>query len=135
MRWRRRCRTPAAWRRDVSRSSRRNRLGARPAVRSAISSPISRASSARSAVGRRRRTRVSVETAEPKIEIDWGPQSHLIADDSLANLDHIGDDDLAKTLAELSDFERELSAYRHSLHVVLAGLEREIAGRAADDVQ
>jgi hypothetical protein len=76
-----------------------------------------------------------VETAEPKIEIDWGPQSHLIADDSLANLDHIGDDDLAKTLVELSDFERELSTYRHSLHVVLAGLEREIAGRAADDVQ
>jgi hypothetical protein len=75
-----------------------------------------------------------VETAEPKIEIDWGPQSHLIADDSLATLDGIGDDDLAKTVAALGDFERELSGYRHSLHGVLATLEREIAGRAADDV-
>jgi hypothetical protein len=75
-----------------------------------------------------------VETAEPKIELDWGPQAHLIADDSLANLDHIEDTDLAQTVAELGDFERELSAYRHSLHGVLAIIEREIAGRAADDV-
>lgn len=76
-----------------------------------------------------------VETAEPKIELDWGPQSHLIADDSLATLDDIGDDDLAKTLVALSDFERELSGYRHALHGVLASIEREIAGRAADDVK
>ena len=76
-----------------------------------------------------------VETAEPKIEIDWGPQSHLVADDSLVTLDGIGDDGLAETVAALADFERELSGYRHSLHGVLATIEREIAGRAADDVQ
>jgi hypothetical protein len=76
-----------------------------------------------------------VETAEPKIELDFGPQAHLIADDSLATLDHIDDADLAKTVAELGDFERELSTYRHSLHGVLATIEREIASRAADDVK
>jgi hypothetical protein len=76
-----------------------------------------------------------VETAEPKIELDWGAQAHLIADDSLATLDHIDDADLVQTIGELGEFERELSAYRHSLHGVLATLEREIAGRAADDVK
>jgi vacuolar-type H+-ATPase subunit I/STV1 len=71
---------------------------------------------------------------EPLVEIDWGPQSHLIADDSLATLDTLGDDDLAAMVDELSEFERELSEFRRELHRVLDSIEHEIATRAAADV-
>jgi hypothetical protein len=75
-----------------------------------------------------------VETDEPVVEIDWGPQGRLIDDDSLATLDDLGDDDLGATVAALGDFERELSEYRHALHRVLDAIEHEIATRAVGDV-
>jgi vacuolar-type H+-ATPase subunit I/STV1 len=71
---------------------------------------------------------------EPLVEIDWGAQGRLIADDSLANLDSLGDDDLATMVNELSEFERELSEFRRELHRVLDSIEHEIATRAAADV-
>jgi hypothetical protein len=76
-----------------------------------------------------------METNQPVVEIDWGDQGHLIADDSLATIDGIDADALAQTVAELGDFERELSDFRHALHGVLEVLDREIATRAADDVR
>jgi hypothetical protein len=78
-------------------------------------------------------SRVSA-TDEPIIELDWGPQGRLIADDSLANLDGLTDSDLATSVAALAAFERELSEYRHELHLVLDAIEHEIATRAAADV-
>jgi hypothetical protein len=78
-------------------------------------------------------SRVSA-TEEPVIEIDWGPRARLMDDDSLANLDGLSDPDLAAAVDELSDFERELSEYRHDLHRVLDAIEHEIATRAAADV-
>jgi hypothetical protein len=71
---------------------------------------------------------------EPLVEIDWGARSHLIADDSLAHLESIDDGDLVAMVGALSDFERELSEYRHDLHRVLDAIEHEIATRAAADV-
>jgi hypothetical protein len=78
-------------------------------------------------------SRVST-TEEPLIEIDWGERGHLIDDDSLANIDSLGDDDLAAAVAALGDFERDLSEYRRELHRVLDAIEHEIATRAAADV-
>lgn len=71
---------------------------------------------------------------EPEVEIDWGPRSSLIADDSLVLLDGLADDDLATMVGALRDFERELSQDRHDLHRVLDAIELEIATRAAADV-
>jgi hypothetical protein len=78
-------------------------------------------------------TRVTT-TDEPAIDIDWGPQGRLIADDTLANLGGLSDDDLVASVAALGDFERELSDYRRELHRVIDAIEHEIATRAAADV-
>ena len=75
-----------------------------------------------------------VEPEEPEIDIDWGPRSGLIADESLATLDDISDDDLVATVSALRDFERELSEYRHALHRVLDGIDRELGARAVGGV-
>jgi hypothetical protein len=75
-----------------------------------------------------------VETDEAMVEIDWGPQDRLIADDSLVILDDLGDADLVATVAALREFERELSEYRHALHLVLDAIEHEIATRAVGEV-
>ncbi len=74
------------------------------------------------------------EADEPVVEIDWGPRGRLIADDSLVNLDGLGDDELVSLVGALSDFERELSELRRDLHRVLDAIELEIATRAAADV-
>jgi hypothetical protein len=74
------------------------------------------------------------EADGPIIEIDWGPRSHLIADDSLVLLDGLSDDELGILVGSLGDFERELSEYRRDLHRVLDAIEHEIATRAAADV-
>ena len=75
-----------------------------------------------------------VEPEEPEIDIDWGSHGGLIADESLATLDDISDDDLATTVAALHDFERELSDYRHALHRVLDGIDQELGARAVGGV-
>ena len=76
-----------------------------------------------------------METNEPTVEIVWGSKAHLVADESLATIDDLDAAALASTVAELREFERELSDYRHALHGVLDGIDREIASRAADDVR
>jgi len=43
-------------------------------------------------------------------------------------------DELALLVASLGDFEQDLSAFRHDLHIVLDAIEHEIATRAAADV-
>jgi hypothetical protein len=75
-----------------------------------------------------------VEPEEPEIDIDWGTHGALIADESLATLDDIADDDLATMLGALADFERELSDYRQALHRVLDGIDQELGARAVDGV-
>jgi hypothetical protein len=71
---------------------------------------------------------------EPIVDIEWGPQGRLVADDSLVALDTLSDADLAEMRDALGDFERDLSEYRRELHRVLDALERVIATRAAADV-
>ena len=75
-----------------------------------------------------------VDTDEPILEIDWGTRGPLIADDSLATLDGLSDEELAAAITALSEFERELSEYRRDIHRVLDSIEHEIATRAAADV-
>ncbi len=58
-------------------------------------------------------------------------RDRLLADDSLANLPTLSDDELTATIDALHGFEHDLSAYRRSLHGVIDSIEREIATRAA----
>lgn len=68
----------------------------------------------------------------PAIEdVDLGGRERLVADDTLANLPALSRDELEATLAELRDFERELSETRRRLHGVIDALELEIARRRA----
>jgi hypothetical protein len=82
-----------------------------------------------------RATAAHTRLAEPDeeiIELEWpDARERLLADDSLANLPNVDDTDLSSTIDALRGFERDLSAYRHSLHGVIAGIEHEIATRAA----
>jgi anti-sigma-K factor RsiG len=66
----------------------------------------------------------------PAIDLRWPDgRERLVADTTLAQLPALTPEELDSTLAELRDFERELSDVRQRLHGVLDVLEREIAAR------
>ena len=66
----------------------------------------------------------------PAIELHWPDgREQLVADTTLANLPMIPSDELESTRAQLREFEREVSSYRHDMHGVIDTLEREIAAR------
>jgi hypothetical protein len=66
----------------------------------------------------------------PSIELHWPDgREALIADETLANLPTLTDDDVASTTERLRAFERELSEVRHELHAVIDRLDKEIASR------
>lgn len=67
-------------------------------------------------------------------EIDLGPRAALVADDTLANLPVLSDDELGAAASELAAFERDLSSDRQQLHEVIEQIDRQIAARAAADV-
>ncbi len=64
------------------------------------------------------------------LELTWEDgRQHLVADDSLANLVSLGDAELSSTIAQLGEFEAELSGFRRALHGVIDVIEGEIASR------
>jgi hypothetical protein len=77
-----------------------------------------------------------VEPDSTITELRWpdGREQLVTGDASLASLPDTSDDDLAATLAQLEQFERELSDDRKRLHDVIQSVERELATRAAADV-
>lgn len=64
----------------------------------------------------------------PAIEWTRGRES-LIVDDTLANLPTLTDESLTATIGELRELEQEVSDRRRALHVVVDGLEAELARR------
>ncbi|MFN8034937.1 MAG: hypothetical protein U0V73_03280 [Acidimicrobiia bacterium] len=73
--------------------------------------------------------RVSRQFA-PSPEIKWTRGlERLIADDTLANLPTLAEEDLRSTLDQLKRFESEISETRRALHKVIDELELEIAMR------
>ena len=75
-----------------------------------------------------------VEPEEPEIDIDWGAHGALIADESLATLDDIADDDLAATLAALRTSSASSPTTASALHRVLDGIDQELGARAVGGV-
>lgn len=66
----------------------------------------------------------------PSPEIKWARGlERLVADDTLANLPVLSEDDLHATLEQLGAFESEISETRRSLHKVIDDLDLEIAMR------
>lgn len=66
----------------------------------------------------------------PAPAIQWTRgREPLIADDTLANLPTLSDDELATTLDQLGELEREVSQRRRELHGVIDGIEAELARR------
>jgi hypothetical protein len=56
-------------------------------------------------------------------------RQELVADNTLANLPGLDDDELSRATDDLREFERELSDVRRELHGVLDALDREVAER------
>ena len=66
--------------------------------------------------------------------LEWRDgREKLLEDASLASLPVLADDSLRDVIAELADFERELSDYRRRLHHALDAIELELARRAVAD--
>jgi hypothetical protein len=72
----------------------------------------------------------SILAPSPQIEFKRGMET-LVSDDSLANLDQLGDDELNESIKALTSFEDDTSTTRKKLHEVIDELETEIAQRAA----
>lgn len=71
----------------------------------------------------------------PILDLRWPDgREQLVADETLANLPVLSDDELGQTLERLQEFEHDLSSLRRQLHTVIDGIEREIATRAAGTV-
>jgi hypothetical protein len=66
----------------------------------------------------------------PAPDIQWtrGSES-LIADDTLANLPMLSDDELREALEGLTELERDVSARRRELHAVIDQIEVDLARR------
>jgi hypothetical protein len=66
----------------------------------------------------------------PAVELHWPDgRERLVADNTLANLPVLSDDDIDATHGRLGEFEGELSGLRRSMHGVIDAIEREIANR------
>jgi hypothetical protein len=66
----------------------------------------------------------------PSMEISWSRGlERLIADDTLAQLPTLSEDELHTTLEQLRALEREVSEKRGALHEVMERLERDLAQR------
>lgn len=66
----------------------------------------------------------------PTIELKWPDhREQLVVDNTLAKLPVLGLDELVTTIAELHEFERELSDLRTQLHHVIDALDRVIVDR------
>lgn len=66
----------------------------------------------------------------PSMDIKWSRGlEKLVADDTLANLPVLSDEELRETLEQLRSFEGEISETRRSLHKVIDELDLEIALR------
>jgi hypothetical protein len=74
-------------------------------------------------------TRVA-EPEAPSIELRWPDgRERLVADTTLAQLPALDVEQVNTTIAELREFEREVSDLRQQLHGVIDQIEREIAAR------
>ena len=68
----------------------------------------------------------------PTIELRFpGGEEQLVADDTLAQLPRLSDEQLSGALDALRAFEEGLSAARHGLHGVIDRIELELATRQA----
>jgi len=66
----------------------------------------------------------------PAIELEWPDhRERLVVDNTLAKLPGLSLDELAATISELHEFERELSDLRTQLHHVIDALDRVIVDR------
>lgn len=66
----------------------------------------------------------------PSMSIEWNRGlERLVSDATLANLPTLDEETLRATLAELRDFEREVSQTRRELHRVIDALEVQLAER------
>ncbi|MET1001780.1 MAG: hypothetical protein ABWZ15_08225 [Acidimicrobiia bacterium] len=81
--------------------------------------------------GRASATDARIASAEtPPIELVWTDgRQELVADNTLANLPGLDDEELSRATDDLREFERELSDVRRELHGVLDALDREVAER------
>ncbi|MBM3673456.1 MAG: aerial mycelium formation protein [Actinobacteria bacterium] len=68
----------------------------------------------------------------PSMSIEWNRGlERLISDATLANLPSISDAELASTIEQLRDLDREVSATRKSVHAVIDAVDRALAARLA----
>ena len=75
-------------------------------------------------------TRVPKQLAPEELGLD-SDAARLVTDDTLANLPDRSDAEIQAALAELREFEVEISARRRALHGVIDRVERELAQRLA----
>ena len=59
----------------------------------------------------------------------------ILADDVIARLGEVGEEELRQTVAELEEAEREVSGQRHRLHAVIDALHDELAVRYRSGAQ
>jgi hypothetical protein len=66
-------------------------------------------------------------------DLAWpdGRERLVLDDDSLATLPVLSDDELARRLERITEFERELSDLRRHVHDVLGAIEQQVVARAA----
>jgi hypothetical protein len=75
------------------------------------------------------RTRLPRQLA-PSMEIPWRRGlERLIADDTLADLPTVSDEELRSTITQLRELEEQASAQRSALHGVIGRLEADLATR------
>lgn len=73
------------------------------------------------------------EILAPSMSITWSRGAErLIADDTLANLPTLTEDELAGSLDALRDLEREVSGTRRDLHGVIDAIDAVLGPRLAD---
>jgi hypothetical protein len=66
----------------------------------------------------------------PSMDIPWRRGlERLIADDTLADLPSLADDELRAMIAQLRELEQQASAQRRALHAVIDRLEADLAAR------
>jgi hypothetical protein len=70
------------------------------------------------------------EPLAPSMEISWSRGlERLVADDTLASLPTLSEDELQTTLEQLKALEVEVSERRHAIHAVMDQLQRDLAER------
>lgn len=73
------------------------------------------------------------EVLAPSMSITWSRGTeHLIADDTLANLPLLSDEELSEAVDALKSLEREVSDTRSQLHRVINAFDSVLGARIAD---